>query len=103
MQIHMKSLKKHWQCHQDKIMGVLLIGLMLFMSTTVFADDGKDIIGGLDKDLLTTLKGSGRYYLYLIEGVIGLGAYMKTKNLLFLSGILVVACFFNIVIKVAGA
>lgn len=96
------KLKKSVTDHQKEIFTTIGLFLMVLLSTSVFADDGKDLIGGLDKDLLKTLNGSGRYYLYLIEGIIGLGAYMKTKNLLFLTGILVVACFFNIVIKVAS-
>lgn len=101
MRINMQLLKNQWQQHKDKIMGVMLIGLMLFISSNVFAD-GNDILGGLDEDFKATLKGSGKTYLYITEGVMALAMYIKTKNLLILSGIIVVACFFNIVLKVSG-
>lgn len=65
--------------------------------------DGKDILEGTDASLIATLNGSGKKYIYLVEGFLSLAMYIKTKNLLLLFGIVIVAVFFNIVLKVAGA
>lgn len=75
--------------------------LLLSLSATAFAE-GTDILAGTTDDLTKTLGSTGKTYLYIAEGVLSLAAYIKTKNLLFLTGIVVVATFFNIMMKVAG-
>jgi hypothetical protein len=64
--------------------------------------DGTDILSGTDASLWATLNGTGKKYIYAAEGILGLAAYMKTKNLLVLSGIVVVSIFFNIILSIAG-
>lgn len=64
--------------------------------------DGNDILQGTDASLWATLNGTGKKYIYAIEGILGLAAYMKTKQLLVLSGIVAVSIFFNIVLSIAG-
>ncbi len=64
--------------------------------------DGTDILNGTDASLWATLNGTGKKYIYASEGILGLAAYMKTKNLLVLSGIVVVSIFFNIILSIAG-
>ncbi|MCE3237368.1 MAG: TraA [Gammaproteobacteria bacterium] len=77
------------------------------LSTYVFSADattgGTDLLAGTENNLVATLKGTGKTYLYIAEGILSLAVFIKTKNLLILGGILVVACFFNILLKVAGA
>jgi hypothetical protein len=76
---------------------VCLIGLFL-LCTNIFAADGSDLLSGTDSDAWATLKGTGRNYLFLGEGVIGVIAYMVTKDIKKLLGLFVVAIFINLVI-----
>lgn len=73
-----------------------MLGLV---SVNVFAV-GHDILAGTDTDLMATVQGSGRKYLYLAEGITSIAAYMKTRNFFVLGGILVVALAFNMLLKV---
>lgn len=83
----------------------LLCGIVSFLILgycwTVFAG-GSDILQGTDASLWATLNGTGKKYIYAAEGILGLAAYMKTKNLLVLTGIVVVSIFFNIILSIAG-
>lgn len=84
------------------LLALFLVVCFLGLSGLAFAD-GKDILEGTDASLIATLNGSGKKYIYLIEGFLSLAMYIKTKNLLLLFGIVIVAVFFNIILKVAGA
>lgn len=75
--------------------------ILLSCSIEAFAD-GSDILQGTDASLWATLNGTGKKYIYAAEGILGLAAYMKTKNLLVLTGIVVVSIFFNIILSIAG-
>jgi hypothetical protein len=79
---------------------LLAIGLMGFCLSALA--NGSDILQGTDASLWATLNGTGKKYIYASEGILGLAAYMKTKNLLVLSGIVVVSIFFNIILSIAG-
>lgn len=78
----------------------LAIGIM-GVCLSAFAD-GTDILQGTDASLWATLNGTGKKYIYAAEGILGMAAYMKTKNLLVLTGIVVVSIFFNIILSIAG-
>ena len=80
-----------------------LVLICLFGLRGLALANGKDILEGTDANLIATLNGSGKKYLYITEGILSLAMYIKTKNLLVLFGIVVVAIFFNIILKVAGA
>ena len=86
-----------WQCIIRLLIGFTLLGC----SIAAFAD-GTDILQGTDASLWATLNGTGKKYIYAAEGILGLAAYMKTKNLLVLTGIVVVSIFFNIILSIAG-
>lgn len=79
---------------------LLCIGLMSLCVSALA--DGTDILQGTDASLWATLNGTGKKYIYAAEGILGMAAYMKTKNLLVLSGIVVVSIFFNIILSIAG-
>lgn len=79
---------------------VLLISLIGLCGSALA--DGNDILNGTDASLWATLNGTGKKYIYAAEGILGLAAYMKTKNLLVLTGIVVVSIFFNIILSIAG-
>ncbi len=79
--------------------------LLLFMSVMCICSEvlaATDILDGTTDGLVATLNGSGKTYLYIAEGVVSLAAYIKTKNILFLAGIVVVSIFFNVMMTVAG-
>ena len=78
-----------------------LLGIATW-SLHAFADPNSDFLAGTDTGAWATLNGTGKKYVYLIEGIVGLGAYIKTKNLLALAGIVVVAVFINIIIKIGA-
>ncbi len=82
------------------VFGMLLAGVLLGLCFHAFA--GTDVLQGTTSDATTTMQGSGKKWLYLIEGVTALGAYIKSKNIFVLGGVAVIAIFLNIVLKLAG-
>lgn len=76
--------------------------IMLFFYFGETFAGGSDLLAGTEAELLATLQGTGKKYIYLAEGILSIAAYIKTKNLLVLTGIIVVAMFLNIVIKFAS-
>lgn len=87
-----------WHRIGQVILAIVIMGVCL----STFADDGTDILKGTDASLWATLNGTGKNYIYAAEGILGLAGYMKTKNLLVLTGIVVVSIFFNIILSIAG-
>ena len=79
----------------------LVIAITLFVARSAFGG-GDDLLAGTETQLLATLSGTGKKYIYLAEGVLSIAAYIRTKNLLVLTGILIVALFLNIVLKFAS-
>lgn len=102
MSYYFKKIVKFIQEHNQITLKLLLLISMPIVSAQVLADPSDDILSGTTTALVATLKGSGKTYLYIAEGVLSLAAYIKTKNLLFLAGIVVVSIFFNVMMKVAG-
>jgi hypothetical protein len=81
---------------------VVFVAICFLVISGGLAFAGEDILRGTDANLIATLNGSGKKYIYLVEGFLSLAMYIKTKNMLVLFGIVVVAVFFNIILKVAG-
>lgn len=75
---------------------------LFFFSSSVFAANQGDILAGTEKALGATIDGSGRKYLIVAEGILSLVAYIKTKNLLVLSGVAIVCLFLNMLISLSG-
>lgn len=69
------------------------------LATQVFA---ADLLAGTETTLLETLQGTGKKYLYIGECVVSLLAYIQTKNVVVLIGIIVVAIFFNIMLTMVS-
>lgn len=86
-----------WLSVGQATLAVVLMGFCLSALA-----DGTDILQGTDASLWATLNGTGKKYIYAAEGILGMAAYMKTKNLLVLTGIVVVSIFFNIILSIAG-
>ena len=83
----------------QRVLKALAILSLAGLVTQVFA---ADLLEGTETALMDTLKGTGKKYLYIAECVVSLMAYIATKNVMVLIGIIVVAVFFNIMIKLAG-
>lgn len=79
----------------------LLSGLML-ACTYVFAAEGKDLLEGTDADLIKTVTGTGKTYLYIAEIIIASVGFIKTRNPTIFLGILALSVGFNVVLKIAG-
>lgn len=95
---------KHWISHPKVklIFGMIIVGILLGICTHAFAD-GTDVLAGTTGDATATIQNTGKKWLYLIEGITALGAYIKTKNIFVLGGVAVIAIFLNIVLKLAGS
>ena len=82
-----------------KTLKALAILSLTGLATQVFADD---LLAGTETELLETIKGTGKKYLYIAEGIVSLLVYIQSKNIMVLIGIIVVAIFFNIMISLVG-
>lgn len=104
----MKNFTLYFQriCHNPQLRylgkATLILGL-IGISLYAAADEGTDLLSGTTANLVKTLSGTGMKFVYLTEGIVSLAAYIKTKNLLVLSGIVVVSVFFNIILHVIGS
>jgi hypothetical protein len=81
----------------------LVVSMALIMlSMHAFADNGSDLLQGTDNSFWTTLKGTGKKYIYGTEFILAIAAYIKSKNLLVFVGVIAIAVFFNILLKFVG-
>jgi len=78
-----------------------IVSLLLLLVVDDQISFAKDLLEGSQDILIETLEGTGKKYIYLAEGILSIAAYIKTKNLLVLMGIIIVAMFLNIVLKFA--
>lgn len=80
---------------------LLMTGLMLALRQAFAADDP---LAGTDASLIAALgsDGTARKFIYMIEGVAAIWMFIKTKNVMMLGGVVVIAIFFNVLFKVAG-
>ncbi len=88
--------------HNQLLFRCLLAIFLLILNSHAFADDTSDLLQGTDQSAWTTFNGTGKKYLYLIEGLVALFMYIKSKNIMVLTGIVVVAIFINIILHMAG-
>lgn len=79
-----------------------VVSILLSLLCSRYSLAASDILAGTADSLIATINGSGKTYLYIAEGILSLAAYIKTKNLLFLAGIVVVSVFLNVMLTVAG-
>ncbi len=78
----------------------LFSGLILFCSH-VFAD-GTDLLAGTDGDLIKTVTGTGKTYLYIAELIFASVSFIKTRNPTIFLGVLALSVGFNVMLKIAG-
>ena len=80
---------------------ILFLGLF-FASMHVFAADGQDLLAGTDGDLIKTVTGTGKTYLYLAELIFASVGFIKTRNPTVFLGIVGLSVGFNVLLKIAG-
>ncbi len=83
--------------HQPQVQRVMKIILMLSLMglvMQVFAED--DLLKGSEKELLATIKGTGKIYVYLSEGIVAIVSYIGTKNIFVFFGVIIISIFFNV-------
>lgn len=83
----------HWGYNHKRAVFIVLMALALMLvAGNCFAID---LLAGTTATAKETLNGSIKKYMYITEGILAVAAYIKTKNLLVLPGIAVVAFFMN--------
>jgi len=90
--------------NRNRIKNLMKIGLtlgLLIFCVSVFAD-GTDLLKDTDADLISTVKGTGKTYLYIAELVIASIGFVKTRNPTIFLGILALSVGFNVLLKIAG-
>lgn len=87
-----------------RILTALAIVSIAGITTQIFAAGGgtEDLLAGTETAVMGTLQGTGKKYLYIAEGVASLLAYIQTKNVAVLVGIIIVAVFFNIILALVA-
>ncbi len=83
-----------------KLGGLLIICIILILiSNHVFA---KDLLAGTDTDIKDTMKGTGKNWLYILDGGAALLLFIERHNPKIFMSILGVGIFLNIVMFFAG-
>lgn len=59
--------------------------------------EGQDLLQGTTATALSTFNGSIKTFIYLLEIIMAVGVYIKTRNFMALGGIVVVAFFINVI------
>ena len=103
----MKTLQKWYFYYFAKpeiklLFQLFFIIALVFWANHAFAEEGGDILAGTDATLGKTISGTGKKIIYMIEGVIAISLYMKTRNLLVFTGVVAVALFLNVLFKISG-
>jgi len=96
---YQRAICYFYQPSTQRVLKVLIALCFIGITTHAFADD---LLKGTETNLVDTLNGTGKKYLYIAEGLMSLLLYIKTKNVMLLVGILIVSIFFNIMLKMAG-
>lgn len=64
--------------------------------------NGNDLLQGTDASAWATLTGTGKKYIYLIEFVLSVAAYMTTRKLTVFTGFVVISVVVDIVLHFGG-
>ncbi len=76
-----------------------LIVILVLISNHVFA---ADLLAGTDSDIKDTMKGTGRNWIYWIDGGVSLASFAYTKKPFVFFSVLGVAIFITALVKLAG-
>ena len=82
-----------------KIVFLSLLSAFSLYCLDAFADTGRDLLAGTDADLLSTIQGTGKKYLYLTEVVLASVGYLKTRQATAFMGIAALSVGFNVLLK----
>jgi hypothetical protein len=101
-------MKTLYEIHHPKVKGILrFVALLCFATWSLHAladpSPGTDLLAGTDSGVEATLQGTGKKYIYIIEGVVAVAAYIKSKNILAFLGVLVISVFLNILLHFIGS
>ena len=103
--IDMKNLSQKYNTLKDspRIALICKIGIgfgLLSLSQLAFSSD--DLLAGTTTQAIATMNGTGRYWAYIIDGVISIAAFAKTKNPWVFFSVLGVALGITAIVKMAG-
>jgi hypothetical protein len=73
-----------------------LLVILFAFADLALADD---LLKDSQVNLKDTVMGTGKLFIYLIEAVIAIALYMKTRNLMVFLGVIIIAVFVEIVTK----
>lgn len=74
--------------------------VVLCLSTQIAHAD--DLLKSAFDDANATFVGSGKKFIYLAEIVISIVGFMKTRNVMVLTGCVIIAIFLNLAMKIGG-
>jgi hypothetical protein len=74
---------------------------LLLLTSHVFAE-GTDLLQGTDGDLISTVKGTGKVYLYIAELITASITFIGTRSPKAFLGVLILSVGFNVLLKIAG-
>ncbi len=78
---------------------LLAIVTLILISNHVFA---ADLLAGTDADMKDTMKGTGKHWLYYLDGGASLFLFFQRKNPTIFFSVLGIAIFINALILLAG-
>jgi hypothetical protein len=81
------------------ILNFILFTALMFMCTYVFAED---ILKGTETNLIDTINGTGKKYLYISEFVVACLAWLTARNVKAFFGVLILSVGANIILKIGG-
>ena len=74
---------------------------LLLLCSAQYVLASTDLLAGTLGDVHATMEGTGRRWIFLIEGVSALIAYRSTKNIYVLGSVIAVALFINVLLMIA--
>jgi len=82
-----------------KIMFLSVFSALSLYCLDALADTGRDLLAGTDADIMSTIQGTGKKYLYLSEAVLASVGYLKTRQATAFLGIAALSVGFNVLLK----
>lgn len=97
----MKVVTKCVNGRAIRILGNLVLACTLMLVCRhAFAAEGTDLLAGTETDLIATIKGTGKKFLYAAELIIATYGFVKTRQPSVFMGILALSVGFNILLKI---
>ncbi|CAN5421763.1 hypothetical protein BH10PSE19_BH10PSE19_00190 [soil metagenome] len=91
-----------YQPHMQLLLKFLFVAVILFACGHAYAVGDDDYLKDTDKGLKATIKGTGKTYVYIGEGIAAIIGYITTKKISMFFGILIIAIFFDVLFHFAG-